>query len=391
VTPAAEHAVIATEAFIRTSDKLFATVESIALLARLYVLQGRLRQAMATYAQVAQLVPQAERLQTLFTSLYYYFGLGNLLCELNDLDAAERYLSQGIALINERLTLGLSLALLGYTSLARLQQARGNSRAALATLEDLAHLAEQRHFVPHSMTKGVAIRAQLELVQGNLGAAIHWANSSGLSTEDKDLTYSHEGEYLALARVRIAQGRDEPSAPFLQGALRLLERLHQDAETRERMGSVLEILVLRALAHQAQGDRTAALSTLEQALLLAAPEGYIRLFIDEGEPMLALLRLAWARGMVPGYVATLLAAFGEHTTMDPAVHTARPGSLMEPFTEREREVLHLLFEGASNHEIARHLVISLNTVKKHVYNICGKLGVQSRAQAIVRARTLNLP
>jgi len=153
---------------------------------------------------------------------------------------------------------------------------------------------------------------------------------------------------------------------------------------------VLEILVLRALAHQARGDRTAALSTLEQALLLAESEGYMRLFVDEGTPMLALLRLAQARGMVPGYVATLLAAFGEQTRVNPALHTARPRSLVEPFTEREREVLRLLLDGASNREIARHLVLSVNTVKKHVYNICGKLGVQSRTQAIVRARTLNL-
>jgi len=106
--------------------------------------------------------------------------------------------------------------------------------------------------------------------------------------------------------------------------------------------------------------------------------------------MLALLRLAQARGMVPGYVATLLSAFGEHISANPALHATRSSSLVEPFTEREREVLRLLLEGASNREIARHLVISVNTVKKHVYNLCGKLGVQSRAQAIVRARTLTL-
>ena len=106
--------------------------------------------------------------------------------------------------------------------------------------------------------------------------------------------------------------------------------------------------------------------------------------------MLALLRLAQARGMVPGYVATLQSAFGEHTRMNPAFHATRSSSLVEPFTERERDVLRLLLEGASNREIARHLVISVNTVKKHVYNICGKLGVQTRAQAIVRTRTLDL-
>jgi len=234
------------------------------------------------------------------------------------------------------------------------------------------------------------VQAQVELARRNLAAASRWADASGLSTSDDDLSYLHEREYLTLARVRIAQGRDDPAGPFLQDALHLLQRLLQDAEAKARMGSALEILVLRALAHQAQGDRTAALTTLEQALLLAEPEGYMRLFVDEGTPMLALLRLAQARGMVPGYVATLLTAFGEQTRANPALHTARPSSLVEPFTEREREVLRLLLEGASNREIARHLVISVNTVKKHVYNICGKLGVQSRAQAIVRARTLNL-
>ena len=133
-----------------------------------------------------------------------------------------------------------------------------------------------------------------------------------------------------------------------------------------------------------------ALSTLERALVLAAPEGYIRLFVDEGVPMLALLRQAQARRSVSGYVATLLAAFGEQHTSDLPLLDARPGPLAEPLTEREREVLRLLLEGATNREIASRLVLSVNTVKRHVYNLCGKLGVQSRAQAIVRARTLNL-
>jgi len=148
--------------------------------------------------------------------------------------------------------------------------------------------------------------------------------------------------------------------------------------------------VLRALAQDAQGDRTSALSTLEQALVLAAPEGYIRLFVDKGEPMLALLRLAYGRGIVSDYVATLIAAFGEQHALDLPPPSPRPVSLAEPLTEREREVLRLLLAGASNREIARRLVVSVNTVKRHVYNLCGKLGVQSRTQAIARARTLHL-
>ena len=390
VTPASERELAAADALIQTAGDLLAVERSKTLLARLYVLQGRLRQAAAAYEQVRQALPGPEALQTSFGSFFYHFALGDLLCEWNDLEAAERHLLQGMALINEPLTLEPFVALLGYTALARLQQARGNMREALATLDALAHLAQQRGFAPHLVTQGAAMRAQLKLAQGDLAAAIRWADTNGLSVDGENLSYPREGEYLALARVRIAQGRDDPAAPFLQDALHLLERLLREAEAKARMGSVLEILIVRALALEAQGKRRSALSTLERALLLAEPEGYIRLFVDERMPMLALLRLAQARGMVPGYVITLLAAFGEQTRANPALHTARSSSLVEPFTEREREVLRLLLEGASNREIARHLVISVNTVKKHVYNLCGKLGVQSRAQAIVRARTLNL-
>jgi LuxR family maltose regulon positive regulatory protein len=389
VTPASEREVAAV-ALIGTSDNPFAAVSGICLLARLHVLQGRLRQAAATYAQVVQAVPRPEVLQTAFSSLFYYFGLGDLLREWNELDAAEHHLAQGMALVNETLTVEPFVAVLGYTALARLQQARGNTSAALATLDALAQLAERRHFAQHLVTQVAAVRAQLELAQGNVAVAIRWADASGLSADDDDLSYSREGEYLALARIRIAQARDDPVSPFLQDALHFLDRLLRDAEPKARIGSVLEILVLRALALEACGDRTAALSTLERALLLAEPEGYIRLFVDEGAPILALLRQAQARGILPGYVATLLSAFGEQHTPDLPLTSPRPSVLLEPLTEREREVLSLLLEGASNREIAHRLVLSVNTVKRHVYNLCGKLGVQSRTQAIIRARGLDL-
>jgi LuxR family maltose regulon positive regulatory protein len=390
VTPATEREVEAMVALVRTTDNPFGVVSNICLLARLYVRQGRLRQATATYAQVVQAVPSPEILQTLFTSLPYYFGLGDLLRERNELDAAERHLLQGISIVTEAVTVDPHAAILGYTALARLQQARGNSLEALAIQESLVQLAQVRHFAPHLLSQVAAVRAQLELAQGNMSAAIHWADASGLSLDDDDPPYPREGEYLILARVRLAQGSDDPAGPVLQNALYLLERLQAAAEVKARTDSVLEILMLRALVHQEQGDRTAALSTIEQALLLAAPEGYMRLFVDEGAPMLALLRHAHVRSRVPGYVATLISAFGEQHIVDVPRSSPHPDVLVEPFTERERKVLLLLLEGAPNREIARHLVISVNTVKKHVYNICGKLGVQSRAQAIVRARALNL-
>jgi LuxR family maltose regulon positive regulatory protein len=180
-----------------------------------------------------------------------------------------------------------------------------------------------------------------------------------------------------------------PASPLFEDALRLLERLLADAEAKERVASALEILVLRSMALQARGDRQGAFTALQSALLLAEQERYVRIFADEGAPMLTLLRLARAHGFMLDYVATLCAAFSDlDTATAPAV--AGNSALVEPLTEREREVLRLLLEGASNQEIARRLVLSINTVKRHVYNLCGKLGVQSRTQAIVKARALDL-
>ena len=385
-TAATEHAVAAAVALIRTWDSPVALVGSMTVLARLHTLQGKLRQAVATYEQVVQVVPGLEVLQTP-VSTAYYFGLGDLLREWNELEAAEHHLSQGMALVNETLALEPSVAVLGYMALARLLQARGKPREALTALDALASLAWQRHFPAHLMSQVAAVRAQLELAQGNTAAAIHWADVSGLSLQDAGVPYPRESEYLILVRVRIAQACGEGASPYLQEVMHLLDRLQASAEANARLGSVLEILVVRTLALAAQGDYTAALAALERALVQAAPEGYIRLFVDEGAPMLAELRRAQAHSAVPQYVATLLTAFGEPS---PADRASRPEGLLEPLTQREREVLRLLLEGASNREIARRLVLSVNTVKRHVYNLCGKLGVQSRTQAIIRARTLNL-
>ncbi len=388
VTLAAEHLAMATVASVRASDDLFALLESITCLARLQGLQGHLRRAASTYGEAVRVLPGQGGLQSLLGSPAYYFGLGDLLREWNELDAAERHLVDGMDLVKGTLPVFADEVTLGYIALTRLQQARGEYSRALATLDAFMDLARQRHFVPQLLARGRAVRAQVELAQANLAAAIRWADESGLSLADEDLSYPLEQEYLALARVCIAQGRDDPARPFLQEALGLLDRLLQDAEAKARLGSVLEILALRALALQAHGDRIGALTTLEHALTRAEPEGYIRLFVDEGVPMRTLLRQA--HGIVPDYVATLLAVFGEQHVSAPAPAVPARSMLAEPLTEREREVLYLLSTGASNCEIARRLVVSLGTVKKHVSNLCGKLGVQSRTQAIARARALQL-
>jgi LuxR family maltose regulon positive regulatory protein len=129
---------------------------------------------------------------------------------------------------------------------------------------------------------------------------------------------------------------------------------------------------------------------LSRALLLAEPEGYIRLFVDEGAPMLGLLRQARQRGLVPDYVAALLSAFDTQTATVSPTQSSNPLVLLEPLTEREREVLRLLVAGLSNAAIAQELVITVGTVKRHVNSIYGKLGVQSRSQAIARTHTMHL-
>jgi len=153
---------------------------------------------------------------------------------------------------------------------------------------------------------------------------------------------------------------------------------------------VLEILLLCALVLELQGNRTGALAALARALALAEPQGYMRLFLDEGPLMVVLLHEAQRHALAPRYIAQLLEAAGEQGVTEIHLHAPTANALVEPLTAREREVLQLLLEGASNREIARQLVLSVNTVKKHVLNLYGKLGVHSRAQAIAKARTLHL-
>ncbi len=402
ITPATERQVEATVAFMRGHPM---ALRSIANLARLQLLQGKLRQAARTIEQVIHLASGHAGLQALLNGADYYFILGDLLREWNQLDRAEQQLMQGMDLDRGTVTAEAEMIMRGYLALARLQQACGQGTRALQTLDAFALLAQQRGFAPTLLAQGAAVRAQLALAQGNLTAAIRWAEKSGLSSTDA-LSYPRERAYLTLARVRMAQGQAQSMGSFLPEALGLLERLLEDAEPKARIRSVLEILLLRALALQAQGKQDEALRTLGRALALAEPEGYIRLFLDEGAPMLVLLHQAYAHQITPGYVVTLLEAAGEQVAWYPQgapLHvvvplagtrhsgsTSRSGQLMDSLTAREREVLRLMVDGASNREIANHLVLSVNTVKKHVLNLCGKLGVQSRAQAIAKARTLQL-
>ena len=292
----------------------------------------------------------------------------------------------------------------GYLSLARLEQARGLHTDALATLEEFANLARQRDFFWLLLARGEAAQAKLALIQDDLPTAVSWSEASELGVEDEP-SYPREEQYLTLVRILIAQGRLDSVGSYPADALYLLDGLCKAAEDGGRIGSVIEILALRALAQQARRESTEALAALERSLALAEPEGYIRLFVDEGAPMAALLsELLKARSRkardakqypLLGYARTLLAQFeSPHTSTDPPV----PGGaaqgqdqpLLDPLTAREQEVLALIVEGLSNREIAARLFIEVGTAKWYVHSILRKLEVDSRTQAISRAHELQL-
>jgi LuxR family maltose regulon positive regulatory protein len=220
--------------------------------------------------------------------------------------------------------------------------------------------------------------------------ALEWARERGLSVDD-DLSYLHEFEHVTLARVLIAQYESErDGAPgALHDAVGLLERLLHAAEQGCRMGSAIEILALQALAHQAQGDTSSALPPLERALALAEPEGYVRVFVDEGPPMARLLQEAAARGAAPESAKRLLAAFPS-TGTDGAQPSGARHEVEELLSKREVEVLQLIAAGLTNQAIAARLYLSLYTVKAHARSIYDKLDAHSRTQATARARELGI-
>jgi LuxR family maltose regulon positive regulatory protein len=355
--------------------------------------EGRLSRVEKTCEQAIQMVSRWNHFPP--AAGMAYVGLGEVQCERNELDRAERNLQQGLRLLVG--TLEDEPIIHGYFALARIAQARGDATEAHASLQRAEGWFRQVQIVrAWSMAHLEALHARLWIWQGDLPLAEHWAQDRNLPSEDlpENLSDIQENEVLTLARLRIAQGRSDPSSRASGEALTILEQLLPQAETTRRLGSMIEIQALRALAFHDQGHLQAALDSLEQALNLAEAEGYVRIFLDEGRPMHALLlkagRLRGNRLQKP--VQRVLLEF-ETSVAVPAVTGQaypRPSILLEPLTPREMEILRLVADGASNRVIAEQLYLSTGTVKIHLKHIFGKLGVTSRTQAIARARELNL-
>ncbi|MEI8190027.1 MAG: LuxR C-terminal-related transcriptional regulator [candidate division NC10 bacterium] len=344
---------------------------------------GRLREASDALVRLLRVVAdQGEPPPPDAADLYR--GLGELATERGELAAAAAHLLRSRELGEQG-----ELPVWRWhwcVAQARLREAEGDLEGALGLLDEA-----QRLFIRTPLPDArplAALKARIWATQGRLAEASEWARERGLSVDD-DLGYLHEFEHITLARVLIARHESERLDGAILDAAGLLERLLHAAEEGGRIGSVIEILASQALAHQARGDTSAALAALERALCLAAPEGYVRVFVDQGPSMARLLREAASRAMAPDNARRVLAAFppaGPRLTGPSGASSARA----EVLSEREREVLQHIAAGLTNREIAARLYLSLYTVKAHARSIYDKLDAHSRTQAVARARELGV-
>ena len=389
--PAAEQSLLAFQATTRQLGDLSSALGITFILANIWLAQGRLRETISAYRQVLKLATQQAALPIGTSDLYR--GLSELLCEQGDLENAAQNLLTAQQ-VSELSALTGWLHRVGVAQ-ARLTAAQGDLSSALALLDEA-----ERHYVRNPLPDQpiAAMKARLWIRQGRLGEAERWAREQDLSPAD-DLAYLREFDHLTLTRLLIARYRNDHDEESIRAALHLLDRLRQAAEDGGRTGSLIEILVLQALAYHAQGDIPAASTALERALTLAEPEGYVRLFVDEGEAMRLLMvdcRLLIEKQKrdqyqkTIGYVDKLLAAFSQPAAVPQSTFSTQQSSIVEPLSERELEVLKLLGTELSGPEIADRLSVSLNTVRTHTKNIYSKLDVNSRRAAIRRAEELGL-
>jgi len=372
-------------AHMRQGGKVLDAVRGTFVLGDIRTIQGRLREADRIYQSGLQLaaenahngVPETDEL---------YLGLSELHCERGDLEESERLL-----LSIEQSTPQASHASNRQrwcTAMARIATARGEFDRALQLLAD-AETHERRDPLPR-VRPIAALRACIHIAQDRLVDASRWAREHRVDEHD-ELSYMREFEHITLARLLMARHRVEQNPACAQRAVSLLERLTTHALTGGRLGSAIETLVLRALAHHALNDTRAALDTIASALEMAEPEEYVRVFLDEGIAMRDLLRQASARGIAGAYTRRVLVAFDGpvKSVLDAKPVTAAPSST-KLLTPRELEILRLIAVGMRNQEIADQLFISPATVKRHIANVYDKLDARHRTEALRRAQMLNL-
>jgi LuxR family maltose regulon positive regulatory protein len=379
---------IEARALSKAGNNLIVAVLSINSLASLEMEQGRLREAADLYREALDLTchdprHQGKHHRPLPIGGRSYLDLAEIYREWNDFVTAKEYLDIACKLGEAK---GAMYVIeLSNVVLARILQAEGDLKGALAAIEKAVELTPEESDIVAWVP---AVRARLWLMQGNITDAARWAETCGLPLGD-DFHYTQfPGEYSTLVRVWLAKKQ-------FDDAWKLLQRMQRAAEESGRTGRLIEVLILQALTLATQNQTDEALPILAQALSLAEPGGYIRLFVDEGKPMQQLLQrmkpydVRAEGGRINLYVEQLLSAF-DRSDSSPLPSLITPQALIEPLSDRELEVLHLIAEGLSNREIAQRLVITVGTTKTHINNIYRKLEVRSRTQALARAGELQL-
>ncbi|MEW5869726.1 MAG: LuxR C-terminal-related transcriptional regulator [Chloroflexota bacterium] len=306
--------------------------------------------------------------------------LSAILYEWNDLQASLEYAQRAVTLGEQWGNLDSQVG--SYARLWRVHLALGDETGARQALNQAARMVTEHRLTPGTADNIAYCQVYAWLRQGDLQQVERWARAPGRFDPGQPISYVNEAGYRALARLRLAQGAPDQ-------ALQVLERLDRWTQAHNLAGKAIEILLLRALALQAQGQAGPALKALGQALYQAEAEGYRRSFTDEGPELARLLEQALAQQIAPRYAQALLSAFPEGA-LQADVSAAPPAAILDPLSQRELEVLALIEQGLSNQQIAERLVISLGTVKAHTASIYRKLGVNSRTQALVQARESGL-
>jgi len=381
-------------ASLRMSGNILFATSCTFVLADIRKAQGRLLAAISIYEQALQLAT-AQGEPVLPGTAELHIGLSALNHERGNVEAARQHLLKSEEL-GQRAALDTWPSPL-YLAQARMREDQGDWDGALELLGEAERLY---HRGPLPNVRPIAaLKTRVWLRQGRLTEALAWVRERDLSVDD-DLSYWQEFEHVTLARVLIAGYKNDGAEHSIHEAVGLLARLLKAAEEGGRTGSVIEILVLQALAHQAQGNILLALVPLERALALAEPEGYVHIFVGEGMPMVELLtKMKDGDGKAKVYIHTLLTAlrkpkevqpFGSASDKPSSLPLRTPQSLVEPLSPRELEVLQLIAQGLSNHEIGERLFLALNTIKGHNRKIFDKLQVQRRTEAVARGRELGL-
>ena len=357
-------------------------------LADIRITQGRLHEAMSIYELGLQLATK-QGAPALRGAADMHVGMSALYFERNELNTAEQHLlkSKELGELNEL----LKNPYRWRVTKAQIREAQGDLEGALELLDEAESLY-MGDFSPN-VRPIQALKARVWVKQGELEKALDWAREWKLSIEE-DPSYLREFEQITFARILLSQYQNDHSTSSLHDATGYLERLLKAADEGGRMGSAIEILILQALAHQMHEDIPAALTSLERALKLAEPEGYMRIFLAEGASMAELIREIDLRGILPNYTRKLLSAFevSDQGTDVESLPFAEPAStsLIEALSQRELDILRLFKTELSGPEIAQELVIALSTVRTHTKSIFSKLNVNSRRAAVKRAIELGL-